>query len=636
MASTEEDIAWLKSTFHPIPRPALPDDCIEYSLHVIDSKLESSNQSEVRLQLRDVQKQANELQKQWLNDYIWQRQSFNLEQLNENGEVCMPKNRGSQDQSNHSIGVSFLRGRTEYGDSIEDEWVIVWLLRELTRKFPNLWVKVTDSDGEFLLIEASATLPAWLEPEVAENRVWINDGQLKVIRPAGDSRSSKRTDEKITLEEAHRIVFSQPKRLMHSKTMQEDAFYRLRNYPGQIKDNMHHAIVQVPRKVAYLLLQKAAYVAPAIEAFYLRDPISLKPLQAKHAADKLTFSPKDLVELSVKFPRVAYAQIKSQDFPIPDAWKTTMPPPSEPRARAQAETGMKLTCGFEMLLSDSHYQDRPHVREMKLLLEDLESGDASLPANGELSQLERRADDEKWMDIDFEDLQQELNTGKGEAAHGKGKKAEFGDRAAQENLQRIVKQFESFLDSDKAGDDASGLFDAGDSDTDELDDIDSDDLEEDKDASFGEDEFSKIMQEMMGMPPEVMKEVMSGKIDALTNGVAPPEPLVPEPSSKAGKQVEVLSSSEDSDDEEEIEELMRRMGSELKASGALDLDASDVDEDDPEYATKEGLAKTLLESLQSQGGGAGPASNLMELMAEQYAKQDKGKGVSKGQKSTSQ
>ncbi|KAK5081385.1 hypothetical protein LTR70_000996 [Exophiala xenobiotica] len=616
MGSTEEDIAWLKSTFHPIPKPALPDDCIEYSLHVVDPKFDSINPSEVRLQLRDVQKQANELQKQWLKDYIWQRQSFNLELLNENG-------------------VSFLRGRTEYGDSIEDEWVIVWLLRELTKNFPNLWAKVTDSDGEFLLIEASATLPAWLEPEVAENRVWINDGQLKIIRPASDTRSSKRTDEKLTIEDAHRIILSQPKRLMQSNNMQEDAFYRLRNYPGQIKDNMHHGLVQLPRKVAYLLLQKAAYVAPAIEAFYLRDPISLKPLQAKDAVDKLAFPPKDLVELGVRFPRVAYAQIKSQDFPVLDAWKSTMPPPSEPMARAHAETGMKLTCGFEMLLSDSHYQDRPHVREMKLLLEDIESGDASLPGDDELGQLEKRADDEKWMDINFEDLQQELNGGKSEAANGKGEKAEFGDRAAQENLQRIVKRFESFLDSDKMGDADSGLFDAGDSDTDELDDIDSDDLEEDKEAGFGEDEFSKIMQEMMGMPPEVMKEVMSGKIDALTNGAAPQGPLVPESSSKAGKQVEALSSSGESNDDEEIEELMRQMGSELKASGALDLDTSDVDEDDPEYAVKEGLVKNLLESFQSQGGGAGPASNLMALMAEQYPKQDKGKDVAKGKRSAS-
>lgn len=28
-----------------------------------------------------------------------------------------------------------------------------------------------DSDGEFLLIEAAGTLPAWIEPDVADNRV---------------------------------------------------------------------------------------------------------------------------------------------------------------------------------------------------------------------------------------------------------------------------------------------------------------------------------------------------------------------------------------------------------------------------------------------------------------------------------
>jgi hypothetical protein len=32
---------------------------------------------------------------------------------------------------------------------------------------------VVDSDGEFLLVEAAATLPAWIEPEVADNRVCI-------------------------------------------------------------------------------------------------------------------------------------------------------------------------------------------------------------------------------------------------------------------------------------------------------------------------------------------------------------------------------------------------------------------------------------------------------------------------------
>lgn len=69
------------------------------------------------------------------------------------------------------LGITLLRGRTNYGDSIEDEWVIVYILRELTRRHKDLWVKVVDSDGEFLLVEASGTLPAWLEPEVADNRV---------------------------------------------------------------------------------------------------------------------------------------------------------------------------------------------------------------------------------------------------------------------------------------------------------------------------------------------------------------------------------------------------------------------------------------------------------------------------------
>jgi hypothetical protein len=64
-----------------------------------------------------------------------------------------------------------LYGKTNYGDSIEDEWVIVFLLRELSRQFHDLWIKVVDVDGEFLLAEAANALPRWLVPKVADNRV---------------------------------------------------------------------------------------------------------------------------------------------------------------------------------------------------------------------------------------------------------------------------------------------------------------------------------------------------------------------------------------------------------------------------------------------------------------------------------
>lgn len=70
-----------------------------------------------------------------------------------------------------SLGITSLHGRTNFGDSIEDEWVVVYILRELTKRHKDLWVRVVDSDGEFLLIEAAGMLPEWLEPEVADNRV---------------------------------------------------------------------------------------------------------------------------------------------------------------------------------------------------------------------------------------------------------------------------------------------------------------------------------------------------------------------------------------------------------------------------------------------------------------------------------
>ncbi|EXJ60190.1 hypothetical protein A1O7_04342 [Cladophialophora yegresii CBS 114405] len=623
MPPTEEDVAWFRSTFHPIPRPTLPDDCIEYSLYIISPSYDVGGDSDLRGRLRDVQKYATELQRQHLRDYIWQRQKFMLELQKEDG-------------------LSFLRGQTEYGDSVEDEWVIVWLLRELTIKFPDLWVKVTDSDGEFLLIEASGTLPSWLEPDVAENRVWINNGQLKIIKPAAAARSSKRTEEKLTLEQARGIILSEPRRIMHSISIEEEAFFRTRNYPAQIAQNTHHAMITVPRKIAYLLHQKPAYIAPAVEAFYLRDPIALKPLlkplQSKENEDTMAFPPQDFVTVSVKFPRVAYAQIKSQDFPPPAVFAGKLPLKTDTKAYAAAETGMKVTCGFEMLVTDSHHQDRPEIREMKLVLDDIASGDEPLPLDEEIETWEEREDDEKWLDINFEDLDNELGGRKGQS-DTKGKKPSFGDKAAQENLQRIVKQFEEFLNDDKAGMGGAGLDDSDLDDDD--DDLDEDDEGEDKEASFGEDEFTKMMQEMMGIPPEVMQEIMLGKLGPGAEDPAVRSGLRPMPE---GKETNVVKVEEDEEEDENIQTFMKQIGAELTGHDALNLGSSETptgkqkaiahsksqvggdrvaatdeeyelsSDDDIDNEIDIDLARNLLESLKAQAGKAGPGGNLMGLM----------------------
>lgn len=534
--------------------------------------------------------------------------------------------------------------------------MVVWLLRELTKNFEDLWVKIVDGDGEFLLIEAAGTLPKWLEPEVAENRVilptlftmamvanaivqvWIHGGGLSIIKPKNDTKSlKKQLEEKLSLSDASQIILSQPKRFLHSASIEEEAFYRLRNYPQQIADNMHHALVTLPRKIAFLVHQKPAYIAPAIEAFYLRDPIALKPLQMKKN-DKIIFQPEDLVTVTVKFPRVGYAQLKSQDFPAPAIWTAKMPAASDSSASKHAVTGMKVSCGFEMLLSDAHYQDKPAVREMKMTLEDLDTGDETLPTNEKIAAWERREDDETWLDISFDDLEGEL-AGKGRKKDTK--RGDFGDKAAQENLQRIVAQFEDFLNDDKAGPEGAGLFDEkSDDDIDGEDDSaeDSDSAGEDKEASFDEDEFTKMMREMMGMPSEVMEELMNAGVKEKASSSSARQ--TPRPGVGSSR-VEELDSDE-SGEEGEMEEMMKRMEAELNETGVLNLDPTprkigatkaaiegkgkaaqsnkedsdntDSSDDGEENDVDINLARNLLESFKSQAGMAGPGGNLMGLM----------------------
>ena len=87
MPPTEEDLAWFRSTFRPIPKPQLPDDTVEYSLYIFSSTWQSEDA--LRNRLREVQKAAAQIQKEYLKEYIWQRQAFGLEIAREDGEVCM-------------------------------------------------------------------------------------------------------------------------------------------------------------------------------------------------------------------------------------------------------------------------------------------------------------------------------------------------------------------------------------------------------------------------------------------------------------------------------------------------------------------------------------------------------------------
>jgi hypothetical protein len=463
-------------------------------------------------------------------------------------------------------------------------------------------------------------------------------------RPATEDVPNPRP---LSLKEALTTITTNPSLLIHSSLIEAEAFYRLRNYPLQITASLHHAVATIPRKLAYILHERPASIAPAIEAFYLRDPVSMKSLQSPSSS--LTFSPGDLVTISVRFTKVLFAQVKSQQFSPPPAWKEKLTAAEKLPISAGAkpfhrlEIGMKITSGFEMLITDSKNEDNRVVRELKIILNDLAGGEGSLPSDVEVSKWEKVLveDDEKWMDINFEDFERELD---GKAKHevqnepgafGPAPPSGFGDEKTQADLKKMVERFESFLNDDEASMEGVHLDDMdvdNDEEEDDNDESEEDSEDEDKELSFDEDEFARMMREMMGLPAEEVIHATNSKKTAF------------EKVTDENRVQELDSDDEDEeDDQDEIQKLMKGMETELKEAGALKLDptpgkisslkpgskiAGHVDEDESDSSNDEevdidfNLAKNLLESFKSQAGMAGPGGNLLGMMGLQLPRDE--------------
>lgn len=601
MDAPRDDFKWFGEGFDGFPK-SLPEDCVEYTIYVLDSAL---TDLERREKLRQVQSAAIKLTYQLLKGFIWQRETFKLSLEREDGR-------------------SFLRGRTNYGDSVEDEWLIVYILRELSKQFPKIWVRTADTDGQFLLIEAANALPRWLNPEVADFRVWLNNGKLLIVpleKPGEQIIEAKPGP--LTLNEALKVIENQTYKPLHLPAVEAEAFYRLQRYPNQVLDSLHHALLTIPRKLAYILHEDAAYISAAVEAFYLRDPIALRPLQASDDSG-LHFPPTDLVTMSVKFTKIGYAQLKSQQFAAPAPWAHYVSTKREAKPQDRAEMGMKATCGFEMLMCDPQNQDKKAVREISMLLEDIRLGQDELPTDAEIKKWGMREDDEAWLDINFEDFEKELGGNRKQGAPNNNEG--FGDKGAQENLRKMVTRFEDFLNDDSAGADGAEFLDDIDNDDGEEDSTisdDSDDEGEDKDVSFDEDAFANMMREMMGIPP----------IAGGTNAT---------PKVSLHEDERASSVSADEEDNKGVHQAMQDIESELREAGALNLNpkqeakssdsqrkaiergssseqskplkkAEDASEDE-EAEIDFNLAKNMLESFKSQGGASGPGGNMMSLM----------------------
>ncbi|RIB04967.1 SGT1 protein [Gigaspora rosea] len=486
---------------------------------------------------------------QFLNGYIWHKDKFQLRIVQNESDPNFP----------------FLYGKTRFGDCIDDEWFIVFLLKHISMKFQDVVMSVSDNDGEFLLIEAAIQLPSWLNPSNSENRVFIYQDQLHIIPlPKTPTEIAHIPTGRLSVEKAVQLVRNDVVDTKADSKVQQTVFSRTLGYPEKINQNFHSAQCYIPRAIAHVLYHNPQLVAPAVEAFYTRDPIALKACRKMQK-----FPPYTSITVSVKFTKTLYAQLVNQRFNAP---KSFIMPMSTSKKYPAAELGMKLACGFEILCTDKYYtnsssksnklnietypfdsdpswktfhsnlveQNYYHdespdsnlykqlekiAKEQFLkyqsqvdLLDDSENSSPleqideilNLPiVPDEVLMSNTKQDDDSWLNVDPKQLDELLN------ATNKSYQeiqSESDDELNPVDLTNMIDTFEKFLDFEGAS--AEGAEFPGEHISDEEDDEEEEHIcmDDDADINFDPTEFLRLMRQTLDISEQEYRELANKKI----------------------------------------------------------------------------------------------------------------------------
>ncbi len=372
---------------------------------------------------------------QFLEGYLWQRQPFSVHTFpGPKTPPWLQKSRTAPPSNDFEAlftaaatfaapppaSSSFLWGSVNFGDNIEDEWFITWLLLEITRTFP-VTARIWDNDGEFILIEAAYVLPRWLKPEIAVNRVWLHNGTIHLV-PLPSSKHSTTAAaaaypaewgkaELTPVHGLHAVQNFSSITTASGKPIYDALASRIDEYPTKAKELMHSTVALLPARLAHVISRLPQSVAAAVEIFYTRDPSDHR------AASKMAyFPPENLVKAYVRFNRCLYAQIALQNFAPVKNWPD-IPMSSHPDYPA-AILGVKVSAGYEMLLSffdkGSDYSNAqyksvvPAVKEIlteEIDLESLKTASANCPP----------AESEAWLQQGPQIMENELKKHEEEA-----------------------------------------------------------------------------------------------------------------------------------------------------------------------------------------------------------------------------
>ncbi|KPP70279.1 protein SGT1-like [Scleropages formosus] len=503
-------------------RPPVPDDVVHYQLFLVRSDPTEARDGEPELLQNLLEKILAEFAP-LLVQYIWQHEPFNIKYHPLKGRV-----------------PAHIGGSTKFGDNVEDEWFIVYLLQQITRTFPQLAAR----------------------------------------------------------------------------------------YPGKIHSHLHRASCFVPAGIAAVLASRPDLLAPAVSAFYLRDPLDLQACRTFH-----TFPPDTCVMTSVVFTRCLYAQLQQQRF-TPDCRSGfKLPAPSHPQYRSY-DLGMKLAHGFEILCAKCRLPSSDKEAPVSCnplwrgFMESLKKNDyfrgemegsaryRILMAQAEIFFKQSITTPHSWLDISPQELEHLLeekagwgadtsNLSKVDSAEG----AKYDE--ASYNLVAVTRGVKNFINtiSSHEGAELPWLYSDEPFSVDPAlmastlenllgcqgAELDSDDLEDD-DCDSDDDPTVRSV----GQYPDLKEEAKEDALGTLKKYMDQMDLELKD--TNIGKSFVKPESSEKSDIPKECQ----------LHPGAVELQGED--EEIQPLDVDLNLVTNLLESLSSQEGLAGPASNLLQSM----------------------
>lgn len=520
-----------------------------------------------------------------------------------------------------------MYGISHYGDNIQDEWCIVGILYELTRRIPGLIVRVEDSDGEFLLIEAANHLPEWANPDKCSGKVFIMNGKLRLIDLNRD----------LTISQAVLELGSNPNHFQVQPEVEQCVQERIKDFPGNIRSSQHRANVYVPLDVARLLKQRPNLVAACAQAFCNRDPVDLKVIRAMRF-----FPPEHRVYSSVLFTKCLYAMLVHQNY-VPDRRTGWQIPPKTHPDHLEHSMGMKLACGFEILVSEAQkskkfdemdktwtkylkaLKEKGYFREFiegsngynklkdsakeyyllnefdlkwnnnigQYILDELKGGNLSSAGDFSSDKADLPPpDSDSWLSITAEDLDKMLND------RYNNNNLDDLDLETGEDGENLTKKLQDFL---KLKSDFEGI-----------------ELDKPPKPQNGESSAKKPSSNTVDFDPDMFQNHVKNLLDF----------VVPEDNWHSEDSGDMSDYDEDDDDRNNIDSNMSKirlktymnaMDKELKettigqsfvppTNSSAEFD--DIEDFQP-VDIKMNTLKNMVESYQSQLGGPGPASNLL-------------------------